>query len=450
MEENLDNSETSTSQPNEVTLSQSKVELMGNKTIMCSVLFIDIVAYSKKSVSQQMELKSRLNNLLAAAIFQVPADDRIILDTGDGAAISFLGDVEDALRVSILLREKLKSDSEQEALPLPVRMGINLGPVRLINDINGQPNIVGDGINVAQRVMEFSDGGQILISRTYYDAISSLSHEYTDMLQYKGRYSDKHVREHEVYEVKSKDQMGQMAAEVPAQEEQKQGFFSVSSGRTYFLAGSILVGVLLLVTARLIKHEQTIPAEPATPVITTEKENVVETPAAIETIAPQPVEVQSLEQAEPMKEPVQVRSSKPARKPSRATEPAATAKPETLRPEESMAPSTTVEPATRIEEQPAVTAPPVSAKEPETSEEVPKEVDAADMSTVNFAITPWGEVYVDGRIRGISPPLTKLKVKPGNHVIEIRNKTFPSYTDTIQVKPGEDMEVRYKFEIPSK
>ena len=168
---------------------------------MCSVLFLDIVEYSKKSVSGQISLKERFNDFLSVAIRDVPLDDRIILDTGDGAALSFLGDVEDALQVALVLRESLRGENAHMDPPLLVRMGINLGPVRLVKDINGQPNIVGDGINVAQRIMGFSDPGQVLVSRSYYDAVSRLSPEYTEMFHYEGSRTDKHVREHEVYAI---------------------------------------------------------------------------------------------------------------------------------------------------------------------------------------------------------------------------------------------------------
>jgi hypothetical protein len=177
------------------------MEERGNKTIMCSVLFLDIVEYSKKSVAGQISLKDRFNSYLASAIRDVPMTDRIILDTGDGAAINFLGDVEDALKAALSLRESLLNEEPDLDRPLLVRMGINLGPVRLVRDINGQPNIVGDGINVAQRVMGFADAAQILVSRSYYDAVSRLSPQYAGMFHYQGSRTDKHVREHEVYAI---------------------------------------------------------------------------------------------------------------------------------------------------------------------------------------------------------------------------------------------------------
>ena len=177
------------------------MEERGNQTVMCSVFFLDIVEYSKKLVTGQISLKDRFNSYLSVAIRDVPITDRIILDTGDGAAINFLGDVEDAFKAALSLRESLLNEGPDIEHPLLVRMGINLGPVRLVRDINGQPNIVGDGINVAQRVMSFADASQILVSRSYYDAVSRLSPQYAGMFHYQGSRTDKHVREHEVYAI---------------------------------------------------------------------------------------------------------------------------------------------------------------------------------------------------------------------------------------------------------
>src|SRR6478672_5831603 len=133
--------------------------------------------------------------------------DRIILDTGDGAAISFLGDPEDALFVTLSLREAMIREAQEEGgeeepgQDSSTRMGINLGPVKLVKDINGHPNIIGDGINVAQRIMSFARPGQIVVSRSYYDVVSNLASEYAKLFSYEGSRTDKHVREHEIYVV---------------------------------------------------------------------------------------------------------------------------------------------------------------------------------------------------------------------------------------------------------
>src|SRR3954469_25527677 len=105
-----------------------------NRTLICSVLFIDIVEYSRKPVIEQIELKDRLNALLSDALKGVAVNDRIILDTGDGAAISFIGDPEDALFVATGLRDEIGMRPEAGSVELSTRMGINLGPVRLVRD----------------------------------------------------------------------------------------------------------------------------------------------------------------------------------------------------------------------------------------------------------------------------------------------------------------------------
>lgn len=177
------------------------MEDRSNKNIICSVLFLDIVEYSKKTVTGQISLKERFNTYLSEAIEDVPVNDRIILDTGDGAAVNFLGDIEAALKAALSLRASLLNEDPYLAPELLVRIGINMGPVRLVRDINGQPNIVGDGINVAQRIMAFADPSQILVSRSYYDAVSHISAQYTGMFHYQGSRTDKHVREHEIYAI---------------------------------------------------------------------------------------------------------------------------------------------------------------------------------------------------------------------------------------------------------
>lgn len=168
------------------------------RTLICSVVFVDIVEYSKKTVAKQLAIKSWFNELLGQALASTATEDRIILDTGDGAAICFPGDPEEALFTANSLRVSLL---ERDYPELAFRVGINLGPVKVVKDINGRPNIIGDGINVAQRVMSFAEPNQILVSRSYYEVVSCLSEEYLRLFHYQGVRQDKHVRSHEVYEV---------------------------------------------------------------------------------------------------------------------------------------------------------------------------------------------------------------------------------------------------------
>ncbi|HEY1288107.1 MAG TPA: hypothetical protein VGF58_07245, partial [Burkholderiales bacterium] len=71
------------------------------RTLVGSVLFIDIVGYSKKGVADQVKQKRAFNDMLTAALEQVLPRDRVVVETGDGAAITFLGDPEGALFVGL-------------------------------------------------------------------------------------------------------------------------------------------------------------------------------------------------------------------------------------------------------------------------------------------------------------------------------------------------------------
>jgi class 3 adenylate cyclase len=178
------------------------------RTLVCSVLFLDIAEYSRRDVAEQVRIKQRFNKVLMEALETVDPAERVVIDTGDGAAIAFLGDPERALYVGLGI-----FDSAGE---LPVRMGINLGPVSLMKDINEADNVIGDGINVAQRIMGFAQAGELLVSRSFYDVVSRLSEDYASMFQSGGLRKDKHERAHEVYAVSQAVRVGRRVADVQA------------------------------------------------------------------------------------------------------------------------------------------------------------------------------------------------------------------------------------------
>ncbi len=179
-----------------------------SRTLVCSVLFLDLAGYSKLGVAEQIKLKHKFNEVLAASLADLEARDRVVIDTGDGAAIAFLDDPERALFAAIAIFDNVGE--------LPVRMGINLGPVYLSKDINGQDNVIGDGINVAQRVMSFAEKGELLVSRSFYEVVLLLSGDYVAMFQPRAAQTDKHNRVHELYAVSHAVRVGRRVAEAQA------------------------------------------------------------------------------------------------------------------------------------------------------------------------------------------------------------------------------------------
>ena len=384
----------------------------GSRTVLCSVVFIDIVEYSKKSVEDQMQIKQQFNALLLRALANVPADDRIILDTGDGAAINFLGDPEECLFVALALRDALASRSTDA---LRLRIGINLGPVRLVKDINGQPNIIGDGINVAQRIMSFADVDQLLVSRSFYEMISALSADYAQLFAFEGARTDKHVREHEVYAL-GKAPIPQRVPRKPINPEPARPHaamrrieYALASAQAYVMrrppvATALTVTAILAmaIALRVTRHDAG--GVSATDHLVQPAANVV-TPAPAPVPAPEPL---------PSKRPLAA-ESKPAPEPVvERTAPAA----------------------------------PLAQPDREPRPEVRPREPAAPVATgtVRLTVIPWGEVYVDGRKFGVTPPLHDLALSVGPHRIEIRNPGFPSRVEVVDVKAREETRIRHRFQ----
>ena len=431
-----------------------------NRTFICSVVFVDLVGYSKKSVAEQITLKDRFTGLLSESLKDIAVNDRIILDTGDGAAMSFLGDPEDALFVGMNLRDSLKDatssgegaagrDEDGKGL---ICIGINLGPVKLIKDINGHPNIIGDGINVAQRIMSFAKSGQIVVSRSYYDVVSCLSGEYAKLFHYEGSRTDKHVREHEVYLVgesesafkEAKSGMENRAAQTNPRARAKSNGGGVRTGtfnfgtaaaddsftgffrnrKTMMIAGGVLGTVVLLLALLLVFKG---PAPP--PAASTAASSA---PATLTQGEPEKIEPSHAAPATGVPgSPGAVTAHAPASAPATdASKPKEAAKPATV---PASKPGSAASPAQ-----------PATAKADVTKTELPRQ--ELVPGTVTLFIIPWGEVLVDGKLRGVSPPVKSLKLPPGKHKIEIRNTTFPPHAEALDVKSREETAVRHKFQ----
>ncbi|CAE6806389.1 serine/threonine protein kinase [Paraburkholderia haematera] len=71
----------------------------------------------------------------------------------------------------------------------------------------------------------------------------------------------------------------------------------------------------------------------------------------------------------------------------------------------------------------------------------------AKLVAVRFQVYPWGEVYVGGVKRGVSPPLKTLTLAPGTYDIEIRNGELPPMRRTVQLDAGGGpVSISYTFE----
>lgn len=70
---------------------------------------------------------------------------------------------------------------------------------------------------------------------------------------------------------------------------------------------------------------------------------------------------------------------------------------------------------------------------------------APAMGSLQLAISPWGQIEVDGRAAGTTPPLTQLSLPEGSHTITVRNEDFPPHSVTVQVSADKPVTVRHRF-----
>ncbi len=171
------------------------------RTCLCSVLSTEILRYSGQSVQIQAGWKARFNARLASSIRDVPEADRVVLDSGGSVAICFLGDPEAAISGALgLLGSVAREDIPSGGMR--VRAGLHLGPVKLVKDINGNLNALGEGLSVAQKVMAFAHENQVLASRSFHEVANCLSAAYRPLFAHVGVRRDELMREHAVYELR--------------------------------------------------------------------------------------------------------------------------------------------------------------------------------------------------------------------------------------------------------
>ena len=137
------------------------------------VLFIDLVGYSKLLIEEQMERIRQLTEIVLATaqVSEAKNEQLVRLPTGDGMALVFRNNPEEPAQCALQIARALKNHPD-----IQVRMGVHSGPISDLVDVDGRANVVGAGINMAQRVMDCGDAGHILLSRHLAEDLEQYSH----------------------------------------------------------------------------------------------------------------------------------------------------------------------------------------------------------------------------------------------------------------------------------
>lgn len=98
--------------------------------------------------------------------------------------------------------------------------------------------------------------------------------------------------------------------------------------------------------------------------------------------------------------------------------------------------------APTVEQAPAVSAFPETPAATADEAAKPKPVPVL----VRLDIRPWGEVWINGVARGISPPVKELRLIPGKYQVVLRNADLPPYRTTLEVKAGRPGVISHTFQ----
>jgi hypothetical protein len=169
--------------------------------------FTDIVAGSNPKIPTKDQVRKIvvLNELISRTetFIKRDPDSTFILPTGDGMAIGFSDSPEKPIRLSMELHKLLNRYNERRTgiEKLLIRVGIDMGPVYVVKDLNNKDNVWGPGIILTRRVMDLAGDMNIFASARIAEDTRKLSPEYMEIIHPVGDYSIKHGEELQLFNI---------------------------------------------------------------------------------------------------------------------------------------------------------------------------------------------------------------------------------------------------------
>lgn len=155
-----------------------------------SVVYFNIQAFASVTVAEQAELRGQLDAAVAAAVAEIDQEARIVLEAADGAAIIVLGAPMAALQAARAGRNTTTA---------PIGIGLNHGPVKTDERSATTIRMLGDGLETACVIADFSGPGRCLASRAFRDVLARQSPMAAGELLRVDAMVDADVRSHELY-----------------------------------------------------------------------------------------------------------------------------------------------------------------------------------------------------------------------------------------------------------
>lgn len=381
------------------------------------VIGIELPGFAKRAVAEQFKQREQLHQRLAHALKGIAQKDRIVLDTSSGAAVILFGSAPIAMAVAT----SLCGTRSTEAGSIAVRTSLAMGPIQAIGVDNGGIQMTGDALDVAECVLGLTGSEKLVCTRVYADALRQDAPDCSGALKPLGTLTDPQVREHELFAVQlSHPGVHALRRRRGGQETRALPWLSIPAALTASLA--------IALTAYLWSSSAKTPSK---------------SPAAIASVAAAPAPTIAI-----------VKTTTPA--PSEVEKVAQTGTPFTSPEIQEAAPTVVQGPSKPTQhnkvKKPMVVAhatPPSHGGTPVTEQSIETREVLAETPTqrgkILLAIAPWGEVLIDGKSVGISPPLTEMELTAGSHYVEVRNSAAEPVLRRVELQANETLKIRHRF-----
>jgi hypothetical protein len=167
-----------------------------------SIIFMDVVNYSKELLQRQVAIVKELNRIVSAVLEsagqKLNDESGVALPTGDGMALCLF---DSKPWVIANIASDIVQQVQSSSVNFNIKVGLNFAYDQTYTDINGRQNVAGYGINWAARVQGFAElPGQIALSLRMMQELSSRA-EFQSRIRSLGEKTDKHGKKEEIFEL---------------------------------------------------------------------------------------------------------------------------------------------------------------------------------------------------------------------------------------------------------
>jgi len=138
------------------------------KRRLTTILCADVHGYSRLMEADEAGTLETLRSCRAAMTGLVERHDGRIVNTWGDAVIAEFASVVEAVQCAVEIQQEVSNQGSgsPHAHLMRFRIGINLGDVM----VDGS-DIFGDGVNIAARLQEFAEPGDVVVSGSVYDQV---------------------------------------------------------------------------------------------------------------------------------------------------------------------------------------------------------------------------------------------------------------------------------------